>query len=288
MIIISDLRGQLCNRIFLTAYGMAIANGSGQRLIDFSLNEYAALFPATRRMKLFEWPYKVLRLLVRAIVKTLWRLPIGRTFIIDVTYQNSEQCSPGNANFMAKIKRRRLTFIRVAGYFDLSKIVLPETETIRAKFAPDPEITRMARAHATAARRGADVLIGIHIRRRDYDMHLNGKHFYPVKFYREAMDQMVRILPGKKTAFLICSDEALPMDLFSPLQVMMGPGTVLGDLYGLAECDYLLGPPSTYSLWAAFYGRKPIFQMFRKEVPSHLEQFMVPDGHFECYDLNSV
>src|ERR1700689_4577304 len=100
MIIISDLRGQLCNRIFLSGYGLALAEGSGQRLIDFTLNEYADLFPATRRSPWLKLPLKLLRLAVRAVVKILWRLPIARALVIDVTYQNSGECSPGNPEFI--------------------------------------------------------------------------------------------------------------------------------------------------------------------------------------------
>jgi len=287
MIIISDLRGQLCNRIFLTAYGLSLAESTGQRFYDFSLNEYARLFPATRRNKWIEPFYKLLRYALRAVVKTLWVLP-GHPFVIDVTYENSGECSPGNPDFIARIKRRRLTFFRVNGYFDLSKIVFPPTEIIRETFTPDPEILRVAEEHARLAKDGADVLIAVHIRRGDYDIHLDGRHYYPIEFYREAMDRVASFFTGKRIAFLLCSNVPLPMELFAPYQVMTGPGTQLGDLFCMAECDYLLGPPSTFSLWAAYYKRKPIYQMFRKEAPKSLEEFMVPDGHFECYDLNTL
>ena len=146
----------------------------------------------------------------------------------------------------------------------------------------------MVREHARAAKDGADVLIGLHIRRGDYDIHLGGRHYYPLEFYRETMDRVAALFPNRRIAFLLCSNEKLPMEIFAPHQVATGPGTSLGDLYCLAECDYLLGPPSTYSLWAAYYKRKPIYQMFRREAPASLDNFMVPDGHFECYDLNTV
>jgi hypothetical protein len=87
-------------------------------------------------------------------------------------------------------------------------------------------------------------------------------------------------------AFLVCSDEPVPDDFLAPFHATRGPGALLGDLYALAECDWVIGPPSTFSLWAACYGRKPIHQLCRRELPASLGDFMVPDGHFECYDLN--
>lgn len=30
------------------------------------------------------------------------------------------------------------------------------------------------------------------------------------------------------------------------------------DLYALSKCDYIFGPPSTFSMWASFYGEVPL------------------------------
>jgi hypothetical protein len=35
----------------------------------------------------------------------------------------------------------------------------------------------------------------------------------------------------------------------------------MGDLYALAKYDYILGPLSSYSQWASFYGNKPLYQL---------------------------
>src|SRR5579864_7047234 len=86
-------------------------------------------------------------------------------------------------------------------------------------------------------------------------------------------------------AFLICSDERQEAATFAPFPVTVGQGTLLGDLFSLAGCDYVVGPPSTYSLWAAFYGRKPLYHMIEPEPPRDLSSFMVPEGRFDCIDL---
>ena len=288
MLIISDLRGQLCNRIFLTAYGLSLEVLTGQPLLNFSLDKYAALFPNTRRPRWAEIPYRVARIAVRAIAKTAWLLPLARALIIDVTWANTPDVSPANPAFIARLKRRPITFLRIDQFFDISQLGFPDTDIIRRTFTPDPAITDAARAHARLAKGNADILVGIHIRRRDYDVHLGGRHFYPLDVYRHAMDRMVTLFPGKTVAFLLCSDDTLPDDFVAAHPATRGLGSQLGDLYTLAECDYLLGPPSTFSLWAAYYGRKPIHQMIRPEPPASLDQFIVPDGHFECYDLNTV
>ena len=265
---------------------MSLARATGQQLIDFSLNEYATLFPATRGNKAQQAIFTVTRYLFRAVVKVLERLPFCRNLFITVTYETTGAYSPLNAEFIARLRRRSLTLIRFEGYFDISKLVFPEPKPIREVFTIDPDLAQTVRDHSKSARGHADILIGLHIRRGDYDVHLGGKHYYSLEFYRQVMDAMLTLFPGRQVAFLVCSNEKLPMEMFASLNATMGPGTLLGDLYSLAECDHIIGPPSTFSLWAAFHGLKPIHLMLKSQVPVSLDQFMIPDGHFECFDLN--
>ena len=66
------------------------------------------------------------------------------------------------------------------------------------------------------------------------------------------MRNIVEQSPGQRVSFLVCSDAQLKPTDFSDLQVRCGSGHIVEDLYGLAETDLVVGPPSTYSGWAAF------------------------------------
>ncbi len=79
------------------------------------------------------------------------------------------------------------------------------------------------------------------------------------------MDVVRKRLSGT-TAFLIASDENVCHKDFSGMTIRQAPGHELEDLYCLAECDYIVGPPSTYSAWAAFYGKKPLYQIDLKDI----------------------
>ena len=48
---------------------------------------------------------------------------------------------------------------------------------------------------------------------------------------------------------------------FGDLQVHFGPGHIVEDMYAMAEADLLIGPPSTYTGWASFYGKVPLVVM---------------------------
>jgi hypothetical protein len=57
--------------------------------------------------------------------------------------------------------------------------------------------------------------------------------------------------------------------------VGFGPGSVVGDLYALARCDYIMGPPSTYTQWASFYGNRPMLCLESKDQRIDRDQFQV-------------
>ena len=73
--------------------------------------------------------------------------------------------------------------------------------------------------------------------------------------------------PTRKIAFLLCSNGKFNHADFNGLKVRPGPGHLVEDMYSLAETDFMVGPPSTYTEWASFYGQKPLLVMNSVEVP---------------------
>jgi hypothetical protein len=94
---------------------------------------------------------------------------------------------------------------------------------------------------------------------------------------RELADQ----IPGQRVSFLVCSDEPRRQEEFPGLSVGFGPGFPMGDLYALAKCDYILGPLSSFSQWASFYGNKPLYQF--RESNDHPER-----GKFRVSYLDDI
>lgn len=118
-------------------------------------------------------------------------------------------------------------------------------------------------------------VVGIHIRRGDYKNFLGGKYFYEIKEYKSAMNKIADIFGKEKTAFVICSNEEIDLDFFSGLNAFKGPGHFVADLHTLSLCDYIAGPPSTFSMWASFYGQKPLWQIENVEQNPIDESFKI-------------
>ncbi len=66
--------------------------------------------------------------------------------------------------------------------------------------------------------------------------------------------------------------------MFSKLQVTFGTGDLIEDMYALASCDYLIGPPSTFTMWASFYGKVPLNIIRRSDQSQQLSDFIVLEG----------
>lgn len=124
-------------------------------------------------------------------------------------------------------------------------------------------------------RHQADVLIGIHIRRGDYRVWRDGMYFFDDASYASWMQQLeeVFLTRGQKVIFYLASDEAINEAKFKTFKIYKGQPSKMVDLYTLAQCDYLLGPPSTFSLWAAFIGHGQLLHVEDSNQRLKLESF---------------
>jgi hypothetical protein len=87
------------------------------------------------------------------------------------------------------------------------------------------------------------------------------------------MWQVNCLFGNRKVGFLVCSNEKHEPQKFSGLRVFLGTGQPIEDMYGLAGCDYIMGPPSTYSMWASFYGEVPLYQFEDANRKISIEDF---------------
>ncbi len=80
---------------------------------------------------------------------------------------------------------------------------------------------------------------------------------------------------------MICSDEPIPEEPFEGLDFLRGPGQLVEDMYSLAGCHYLLGPPSTFTLWASFYGEVPRYSLARPPRSLSWDEFRICRDRWE-------
>jgi hypothetical protein len=102
---------------------------------------------------------------------------------------------------------------------------------------------------------------------------MGGRFLHSPSDYAGLMGHLGENLRGRRVRFVVCSDESLDLSVFRPLDVVPGPGSPLRDLYALAGCDFLVAPPSTFSMWASFHGGVPLYQVVDPSIRPSLDDF---------------
>jgi hypothetical protein len=91
------------------------------------------------------------------------------------------------------------------------------------------------------------------------------------------MKQMEDLYPNQRVQFILSSNEPVNLDYFQKQFSDVRPaiGTMGEDLHLLSQCDYLIGPPSSYSAWASYRGRVPLLFVRTAEQRFDLGDFAV-------------
>ena len=287
--------GRLANRLILFANFIALAEEQGHRVINFTFHSYSDLFEATRRNVYCRYPLPkrsswmdVAPGVAAVIRKTRIfyhatryagvlneRFPILGDAVMTLRELKGQPTTfLDGPELQEKIRPAKIVFV-YDWRFRTPHLVRKHGDKIRAYFQPIEQYDQPSRAAVDHLRRQADVVIGIHVRHGDYRHWKAGKYFFPAARYAAWMHDLAAQFPDRRVAFLVCSDEPRQADEFPGLSVGFGTASPVSDLYALARCDYILGPNSTFSQWASFYGEKPLLHLFDSGDPVPLEKFRV-------------
>jgi hypothetical protein len=124
-----------------------------------------------------------------------------------------------------------------------------------------------------------NILTGIHIRRGDYiNWRGGGKkrgiYYYDDNIYEKFMENISRQLlsDGKQNhTFILFSNEETTFREKQNLLISKEEWYI--DQHIMSECDYLIGPPSTFSLWSCYIGKAKFYHIFDKNKDVKLQDF---------------
>lgn len=284
--------GQLGNRLTMSAHCLAAARERGWTLLNPSFARYAGHFVGPRADVLVcgaprpdaEPPLALSRGLAYAGGRVVWQASkllrlVPGVPVAAAKARNEEHLDLGRVVVAAEERGARL--LALQGYhFRCHPWARRHAEDIRAYFAPLPAIRAEAERAVAAARARADAVVAVHIRHGDYAKHLDGRFFYPVATYLRLMRECQALLAPQRVAFLVFSNARHEPGDFAEFDAVPGPGGLVSDLHALSLCDRIIGPPSSYSSWAAFYGRVPIARVQEPEralMPADFERLRSPD-----------
>jgi hypothetical protein len=290
MVIMNYKGGRLANRIYLFGHFIANAIEHQYALYNPEFDEYCPYFEATanNRFDNHRISIRIFKFhLADRIFSRLFRLwaDITHRFFTTtpfyVLYRIFKTNDRHNVNFVLTdaaylANAQTKTVITEGWVFRDHENFLKHSDDIRRYFTPVKQYRDEVAALMSTIRPAADVIVGVHIRRGDYTRYNNGNWYYNNAVYAEKMLQVQAQInaTGKSCAFLICSNETVDITSYpASLHLFTGNRHFMVDLYGLAACDAIIGPPSTYSQWASFYGKVPLSFIFSKEEVMQIKPY---------------
>lgn len=278
MVIIADKVGQLCNRLFQFSYFIVNGIEYNYQVINPCFDEYAIFFETTasNNFKGLDistriTPLKKLdHLLLKFSNKKLLRY---LNFHIEDIRSSSEIHDLKDVKFR-QLAKTKIVFAKGWLFKDEENLKKHRNQLIEV-FKPKKKYLNEVENILMDLRSKYDFLIGVHIRRGDYREWNNGSYFFDDEVYLDKMKQIEQEMniSGKSCCFFIASNEKINVTSFKAINLCYEKRNLITDLYTLAGCDYIIGPPSTFSLWASFYGNIPLQTISSSEEKISLKNF---------------
>ena len=269
-VIVAAKAGRLGNRLFQAAHFMGNALDQGYRLLNPSLGEYAPYFEGSCRDSWCGFPSPAMDLEpeiadqcrsvffsgihVLGVAGSTGFLPAITT--IDI--RKYDESADGDVNLegaeFGSLLVRGGVILPMGWKFSSHAAMSRHRDAIIRYFTPVKDVRLPAENCIDSARLRGDLLVGVHLRQEDYRRWKNGIHFYETEHYVRWMREVRDHQPDRRVVFVVCASNPFDERLLEGLTWMPGPGDPMQDLHALSLCDRIMGPPSTFSGWAAYRG----------------------------------
>jgi hypothetical protein len=289
MVILYSKQGQLANRLWQAAHFISSAIENNYVLIHLGFAEYLIYFDETCVSELNNIggncrivDFKTTSLSDRFAIKyaslsliLFNRIKVHLPKIIEVKIQGSKGFDISQDDF--KIKARKKIVLADGWLFMDKNSLIKNADTVRKIFKPNKIFLKNVEKLRHNFFSQYAFVVGVHIRRGDYSTFNKGKYFFSDEDYISFIKQ-VSLLPCLKNsaiAFFICSDENITIKSIDGVNLIFPTKHLIEDLYALSNCNYIIGPPSTYSAWASFYGKVPLLYIENNKMIFKEEDFKV-------------
>lgn len=272
MVVTFNRFGRLANRLFLFSHLIAFAEKAGVVLVNLSFDEYAGYFGIHEKASTN--PYVPAAVEKHSGLGSVKLLRLGASLGIvptvrfwddrDIVFDGEDKDDP-RIRMMRNSRRIVFEGWKFRSHFHILNIM----PLLRSKFLPCERIRQSVSERMREARNRGDIVVGVHIRWEDYR---GTSNYFESSEYVDRMKHITSLLRPAKMCFLLCSSEKLRQQDFPAECFVPKAAEAVEDLYSLALCDFLVGPASTFSRWASFYGGKPLFTIRHDQPINDLAQ----------------
>ena len=274
--------GQLGNRLLTHCNVLAYAIEHGHGLVNLGITEYRYLFARYRYSTYVSYPWRIpgipklaftidertRRILLKASANGRWGERLGHITLN--AYQPGSLTEESSTETIRKSNICLLSGLK----FQHPLLVEKHNEKIRELMKFSGNINNRSNPEYRSGLDKDSLLIACHIRQGDYEQWRKGEFYFSSEAYVKTLTTLSKKL-DKQCRFLIFSNAPQDPDIFSELDCIFSNGSIEDDLTRMMHCDLILGPPSTFSLWASFAGAVPLAFLRQCFVCPDLHDFRV-------------
>jgi hypothetical protein len=268
--------GRLGNRLRLFAHVVALACDTSQVVINPSFREYGGYFPSMDGDPWCRFPARSRSRLRRSklgdVSEEHFQIGEVKGGVIVVSLPAGKRYRLDTRTTRRLLKKNELVIYD--GFVFYHSRIDKHREEIVSFFTPHQHHLDAASKVVDRMRDQTPIVVGVHIRRRDYAEYLGGAFFFEVDEYLAPLRHMQSLFK-ERVGFVVCADEPVDRALLAEFPVSFGTGNEIEDLHALAKCDFVIGPPSTYTEWASYYGGVPKFPLRNPGATFSLKDFVL-------------
>lgn len=289
LLIIGEKYGALGNRLFLFAHFIANAVEYNYDVYNPAFDEYAQYFKNIKNNVIISYPNndfsfkpyqklvglsrKFSYLVISSIIRFFVLIRFDKSRLHEViSISDNETLDLNDIKYVDVVNNKKIVVVNGWLYRDNNNLY-KHSDVVKKYFELDDVHENNINCLIQNVRNKCDVLVGIHIRLGDYKTFENGKYYYNLDVYKKAMCDMSNLFPNKNVHFIICSNEIIEKNTFTDHKYASGTGNIIEDMYSFTKCDYIIGPPSTYTIWASFYGNVPLYFIESPELKITIDGF---------------
>ncbi|HEU5364988.1 MAG TPA: alpha-1,2-fucosyltransferase [Hanamia sp.] len=273
MVFLLSTSGQLGNRLWQASYFIANAIEHKYEFVHMGFSDYYDFFSENIEKGLHKKKYKcriyrskqltfkhsTILEYVNYSEKFYRHYNFNLPFVVNIKLPTLRVKYDLSSDRFVKLAKKKIAMIDGWPFIDYSAL-RKHSKTIKEIFTPNAEYLNEVNQIKNKEFAKYDKVIGIHIRRGDYATFLNGMYFYDFSDYAHLMKEIKNFpeFRNLKLGYLLSSNEKINEEDFNEFNVIKSTGKFIEDLYLLSNCNLIVGPPSSFSCWAAFYGGAPL------------------------------
>jgi hypothetical protein len=260
--------GQMCNNIL--QFGHLYAWGKEHNLPVIGLRFcHKYTYFAINKKKNYNWATYLY-----AKYGAKWKL------IPTISFLKEEEVNSQNINQLVNAK-----YSYVKGWYLRDyNIFLRYRDELKEMFSFNEKVKRSVKKSLPP--KALDTIrLGVHVRRGDYKIWMDGNYYYSDEEFIKVIQRFIDLFSESTVEIVVVSNkkdickEQYKASIASDIHFLSGnPGE---DLYALSVCDYIMGPPSTFSLMASFYNDTPLYWILDKNKDLAKDSFKKFDYLFQ-------